>query len=459
MKKIIPIIIVIPFILGTIGYLFAEEKITDSLYDSIVLYWFSPTSDAYNIWIEIARWTAPLVTATAIFYAIQNIWNKLCWLIKSFSKDSVAIYSNTDTKIRFESDNHSVIYPGTTLIKRAKSHIIMFDSDEENIHFYENNKKKIKDKSVYISIKEIDYALMKDTNNLKNVYFFDIDGAISRNLWKQISIWNSGVYNLSQMITIWGTGHLGQDILNYGLLMNLYSLKQKITYNFIGDNNLYKIAHGNIETCNCDCINYFNINDDSLWEVIRQSNIVIISEGVSVDILQTMGIVCKNGQVYYYSPKEGCIDEYLKLSNIKPFGRNKDIYTDDNIRGNKLIKDAMQQNFEYVKKYGNGEYSDEESEWKKLDGFLKWSNISSSDFKFVLNELGKLGKDIEELSELEHIRWCRFHYLNYWTYGIPENGKNSDRIKKIHKCLCNYSNINETDKEKNREVVKEALKL
>lgn len=119
----------------------------------------------------------------------------------------------------------------------------------------------------------------------------------------------------------------------------------------------------------------------------------------------------------------------------------------------------MQQNFEYVKKYGNGEYSDEESEWKKLDGFLKWSNISSSDFKFVLNELGKLGKDIEELSELEHIRWCRFHYLNYWTYGIPENGKNSDRIKKIHKYLCNYSNINETDKEKNREVVKEALKL
>lgn len=92
----------------------------------------------------------------------------------------------------------------------------------------------------------------------------------------------------------------------------------------------------------------------------------------------------------------------------------------------------------------------------KLNGFLKWSNISSADFNEILGELIDANADLEMLSELEHIRWCRFHYLNYWKYGVPENGKSKDPKRRIHTCLVSYSKLGEDEKEKDREVVASA---
>ena len=58
-----------------------------------------------------------------------------------------------------------------------------------------------------------------------------------------------------------------------------------------------------------------------------------------------------------------------------------------------------------------------QDKWKKLDCFLKASNISAADYGTVIAKLSKK-VSVEELAQLEHMRWCRFYYLNYWKSGI-----------------------------------------
>lgn len=445
-KKVIPMLCVFPFIIGTMGYVISGETIMNSLYASFALYFVNPVSDNYNIAIEIARWTAALVTTTVLLYAVRRVWDNLSWWIQCFCQDSAAVYCDSDVSIAFDKKT-KVIYPGRRFKPSAKSHIIMLNSDTESLKFYEENKGQLEKKQVYIGLRELEYGLIRDEGG---VTFYDISGSIARVLWKQIGVWKRKQQDLS--IVIYGNGPLAQNILNYGMLLNLYSQDQHIVYHVISRDNIHRIKHPGLPTGNRDEIRYYLTGDPSVWDKIRQSDIVIISEELSAEMLQTICVNGKNGEVYYYSPNPGDAGDFIQIGSVKPFGRNEDILTDENIRQGKLIERARQLNLQYAEKY-NGE-----KDWGRLSGFLKWSNISSGDFNEVIKELTDLGinKSLESLAELEHIRWCRFHYLNYWVYGDPQNGKSKDADRRIHVCLRDYKDLSEEEKEKDREVVRMA---
>lgn len=145
------------------------------------------------------------------------------------------------------------------------------------------------------------------------------------------------------------------------------------------------------------------------------------------------------------------MSQYFDLDNIECFGADSEIYTDDNIRKQKLIETAKKLNEEYAVNYSG------KMDWNELSGFLKNSNISSADFNEVITELSDRSNS-EKLAELEHIRWCLFHYLNYWKQGVPDNGKIKDPKKRIHKNLMPYSELSEDDKNKCRDIVYMAIK-
>lgn len=101
--------------------------------------------------------------------------------------------------------------------------------------------------------------------------------------------------------------------------------------------------------------------------------------------------------------------------------------------------------------------------WAKLNSFTRYSNISAADYHAV--QLLMLGNEaltdekLERLAELEHIRWCRYHYLNNWTYGTPDNGKNKDAAKRVHRALLPYAELSNSEKEKDRENIRILLAL
>ena len=66
---------------------------------------------------------------------------------------------------------------------------------------------------------------------------------------------------------------------------------------------------------------------------------------------------------------------------------------------------------------------------------------------------------LELLSELEHIRWCRYHYLNNWKYGVPNDGKPKDAVRRIHTDLIPYKELPEEEKRKDRENIRTLLSM
>lgn len=447
LKKAAPAFFFVPFVLGSVGYIIEGNRVTDSLYAGFSLYFTSIVLDSYNIWIEIARWTAPLATATAILRIFEKAGRNILWRLQSRLGDSVAVYTDADIRIVFDNKTR-VFYAGRNIKQTAKSHIIMLDSDTESLKFYEGNKDKLKSGSVYIGLREIDCGLVKEK---REVHFFDVNGAVSRLLWEHAALWEKQKERMS--VVIWGRGHLGENILCYGLLTNIYSEKQKITYHIIR-NNSFEIKHPQMPLMNRDEIIFHTKEDSDSWEVVRNADMVIIAESISAALLQAIAVNGRNARIYYYSQMAGDVGDCLQFTNLIPFGRDVDIYTDENIRREKLVEEAKKQNLKYAEQY-NGE-----AEWNKLNGFLQWSNISSADFGHVLAGLLRQNPELDDdiLAELEHIRWCRFHYLNYWTYGEPLDGKDKDPVRRIHKCLCPYQELSPENKSKDRAVVTEIRK-
>lgn len=436
LKRIIPIIFLVPLFTGTIGYLIAGEKLTDSLYASFALFFTNPVSDAYNYYIEAARWTAPLVTATAILCALQKVWNSIYdrfYLLGR--KDSVAVYSDEECEILFDKKVQA-IYPGEHFKSYAKSHIIMFSTDQQSMEFYRIHKKDLKGKKVYIGIRNIELGLFDE---VEHVELFDVNSTIARLLWKEIAVWKEQKETMD--IVICGNGTLAETILSSGLQLNLFSLKQKLKYHFISDSMQYQIRHANMNLMNADEIHYYTFSDLHIWDVISNADVVIVADRMDSGLMQTLVVRARDKKIYYYSPKDGDVESYISFGSLIPFGRTEEVYTDDNIRRKSLIQNAIALNKQYADQYGS------EGDWNKLAGFFKASNISSADYGEVLAFLTDGTKE-EELSELEHIRWCRFYLLNYYVLG-----KEKDNKKRIHKDLVPYGQLTEEEKKKDRDTI------
>lgn len=434
-------------IIGTIGYLIAGEMLSNAMYAAFSLYSGSASSDAYNVYIEIARWTAPLVTATAIVCALKNVWNAVKDRIKLLWKsDSVAVYSDQDERISFGKDA-SVIYPGETFKKYAQEHIIVFSTDQKSLHFYEKHRDALADKKTYIGVKDIECCFLE---SLGNVNVFDINGAVARMLWKEIALWKKAKTEAD--IVIWGDDALFETIISTGLQMNLFSRSQRIRYHIITNNSLFRARHSELKLMNNDELCYYQEDDPAVWDVIAKSDIIIVSDVSDTEIMQTIVVKAGTSEVYYYSPEEGNVFSHFSYGNIVPFGRNTDVLTDKNIRRSGTVKKAVKLHENYAKQYGT------EQKWDQLSGFLKGSNISASDFGEVLYALhGSISE--EEQAELEHIRWCRFMFLNYYTYGIPENSKNRDDSRRIHRDLVRFAELGSGEKQKNVEAVRIVRRL
>ena len=450
-KKHIFILAIIPLLIGTIGYMRVGIMFSNALYSSFALYFTNPISDAYNIYIEIARWTAPLVTATTILYVIKDVWSSINCRISTFNRnDSVAVYSDENCNISVGKGTR-VIYPGNKFKSYTNSCIILFSDDKKNLKFYEEHKNKLNSKNVYIGIKDIDSSFLKI---IDNVYFFDINMAISRILWKKVSLWNNDKIPVNYNIIVYGDSNLSKSIISAGLQLNLVSLNQSINYYIITDNDLIKIRYSEVDLMNNDKLIFCQKTESNIWDNISNANLVIITEDIKPELLQTIVEKVKETPVYYYSPNETDLVSYISSDNynLKVFGRKKEIFTDDNIRRQKLIQKAIDLNNSYVRDYKIGD------SWEKLSGFLKASNISASDFGEVLSRIkSKMTED--EMANLEHIRWCRFHFINYYKFGIPDNNKNRDDKKKIHKSLVDYNKLSSEVQDKDKKGIRITMGL
>ena len=436
-----------PWAVGSAGYYEAGLSFSNSLYAAFALYFTNQISAEYNGLNELARWTAPMVTASAVLCLLQHIWKRIRWRFMGFGRDSIAVYMDEDRKIQFE-DGVRAAYPGGIFLGYFKSYIILFSSDEKSLEFYEEHRERLARRAVYIGLRELEQGLVK---NMPGVVLFDINRAVARLLWKQIALWKQK--ESSAAIVVWGNGALAMQILETGLQLNLFDEGQSLHYDLVTDDPSYQLRHGDMDLMNGDEVLCLPMGSEQAWEAVRSEDIVIIADRVGYSMLQNIAVNAR-GRVYYYSPMGADAGTVMDFPALFPFGRDRDVFTDENIRNGKLIARAREQHEAYERRQQREAAERGESytptSWDQLSGFLQESNISSSDYGEILEQLLMEGMPEEELAELEHIRWCRFHYLQYWKYAAQR-----DNSRRLHSDLRPYEELSRQEKAKDLAIIRE----
>lgn len=471
-------LVVVAFVMMFIGYGMRGEVWYDAMYYALQAFFIEfNDAESGNVILYVGRAVCPLLTVTGLFVVLRNGMKIIAdWWVSRLG-NATAVYYDTEQMKEFGKDFRRPVLMGEKVNKRAKSHVLLFAKDVDNLTFYEQMEGKIKKGSkVYIRMENIESKLLKESK----VYHFNTNEIIARTYWQERNLQKylkNGKMNVK--IAILGFEALGQNLLDYGLMNNVYSLDQSIAYHVWGDSLLYRNLLEDFDKMNGDTITYHDGDWREALEQLRSFDRIIVAQEADVELLQALLYLSSDAKIDFYNPEGADLSKVYMGDKLTEFGMLTDVLTEEMIKTDKLYRDAKKVNYNYTVKYDeSGQYTWErpdveevmEAAWQELDGFTKGSNVACADYhKIRLMVMETLGlrletlteSDMEMLAEMEHIRWSRYHYVNHWHYGklkdMPvKKGKNQPKnpAKRLHTCLVPYAELSEENKEKDKDAIR-----
>lgn len=434
---------VFPFVEAFYYYIpfFLEKEtnypILDAIYSSLKIYSGVLESDMdITLGLHIARFMGMSITLSILISALNklsDIMNRL----RLISKDSYIVYGSSvyASKLCDDIGKRHIVTNNGDFIRGAHNYVLMFPNDTQNLEFYAKHADKMKNSKVVMMLEDTE----RQSIMCNDVISFSIPECCARFFWKKY-------YPVkSEKIGLIGFGRTGQNLLTFGLQMNIISPDQHFEYHIWGDPEEYRCLHGGLDKMDPDIIVFHEKQWFSDLEIIDELDRLIIcgNESLNISILgKLLGSGHNNSEIYIFVSNKNVVEEMFgNERNVHCFGMAEEIATKENIIYEETMKNAKAQHEYYVEKYGG-------EPWEKLNAFIRYSNVSSSDFEYVINRLYKENVTVETLAHLEHIRWCRYYYLNNWVYGSVRNNS-----KRIHNCLIPYEELSEEEKQKDIESV------
>lgn len=417
-----------------------QYPILDAVYSSVKLY---SGSTEYGIPlslpIEIARYLATFTTLSIVIKALSKIMSFANWLKLKFAK-AMVIYGDSDyADCVFESLSRvRRIRGGSELIKGASQYLLMFSDDTQNLKFYNKHYEYFKDKNVHIMLDNI------SRQNIENarLSLFSIAENAARLFWRDYPV------EKSEKIAFVGFGGVGENLLLYGLQMNIIDPAQHFEYHVFGDAEEFAREHTELDKMSTDKIFFHGEIDFDYSELSDFDRIIICSSAREGGVIAQASKILSATSVptiYVYAPNGDIISNFFGKDRIVCFGTAKETASIDIILNEKTMQAARAQHEYYRQQYGG-------APWEQLDSFKRYSNVSSSDYMYTLERLMDKGVPFETLAELEHIRWCRYHYLNNWKYG-----KEKDDAKRLHPDLVPFAELSVDEIKKDIEAIKSKL--
>ena len=371
--------------------------------------------------------------------------------------DSTAVYTDVPEEgdILLEKLQHG--YPGrpeAKRIERAKRIVLLYSDDSLSLEFLSEHKQELSGKKVFVKANDIDLNLLRSLNDYESdVRFFSYHDTVARTYWLENNLYNQIVDRKQDepyRIAIVGYGVVGKALFKRAFLTNLFSLNQKIEYHLWGCDCVEGSFLSSIDTMNNDRIIVHSCPvEQEIPEFEKMDRIVVADFADPLSLIQTLILYYPSSTIHCYHNGKHKYEVLFGLEKtVKTFGNMTDYLTEENIIDEKLLFNAKLFNFDYVfktsKMAGTPDPEAIETEWNKLNGFLKDSNIARADFYQIekrLEKEGKAGK--EEIKEIEHIRWSRFHFINHWKYN-----EKRDNALRHHPCLVPYGDLPKEEKDK-----------
>lgn len=467
--RIVRFLPVLPLIVGVIGFVvLAREPFLDSVFNCMIMYVMNYTDVPPNILVEIARWTAPLATAGGVLIAFSSLQKRIVYLWKYLRGGSVAVYGpEKDKGLILKQLGKRGIDGRDSLIKAER--YILLDEESESFEFYHANEAELRNHLVYIKCASLPVQSISEPN----LKLFCPEEIAARLFWRQrdvFSLWKKSSGTMK--IVFLGFGKLGEELICQGLQNNLFAPEQRLEYHVFGDCSTFLATHTSLSEISDPIIMHEEPWYDSL-ELIEQADFVVVlqQEEQSALIKMLLSTTFRH-EVDVFSAQEPAIELLAQQDRLRYFKWRTEAMDLKLLFEDTLYLRAKRINLRYCHLYQGVEETGEntEKEWKRLDAFTRYSNISAADYhELRLKQLEAQGlsdepgdfsaETMEQLAELEHIRWCRYHYLNNWKYGQPDNGKSKDPTRRIHTLLCPYEELSEAEKEKDRENIRVLLSI
>lgn len=454
----------VPLAFGLTGfYVIEEEGFLQALFLSLSMYLMNYDEVPPNLWLEIARWTAPLATAGGVLLAIDMLYSKLRNFLVYLKGSSTAVYGPEAQKKPILDQLGSRGIDGKDAFVRAHRYILL-GSEEENLEFYQQHGGRLKDRTVFLKCS----AIPELAGTHASLRLFCPEETAARLFWKDHCMYEeSAAHGHRMQIVFLGFGKLGEELLLSALQNNLFSPQQQIEYHIFGDDRHFADLHPSLSEIS-DPVVFHCESWCSRLELIESAQAVIVLEQEGqLSLLRNLLSATRIPRIHVFAANSLGADILSEQDRLVLFDWQEEAQSLELILGEKLYRRAKRINLRYAHLYSQVAETDEngEAEWEKLDAFTRYSNVSSADYHEVQRrvlEIRNLPADpkrlpapvAEELAVLEHIRWCRYHYLNNWKYGVPANGRNKDPKQRIHTLLVPYDALSEAEKDKDRENIR-----
>lgn len=469
------LLFLLPLILGMLGlWVLAGEPVQDALFTCVSMYVLNYGDTPPNLLVELARWLAPLTTASGILLALRAARDQIHGLVRCLMGDGVAVYGPEAEQAQLLERLGGRGIKGTDEVLPARQYILLGE-DEDSFALCRRVLQKRPKADVFLRCAGLrtQSAIFPQPDSPSSeesaarLHLFNPEESAARLFWKEQCLYSDSKKRGHRLsVVLLGGGALAENLLYYGLLDNIFDPKQAIEYHVFGDCARFAAVHTQLDQMGGDSV---TVHLEPWWEsldLLRTACLVLLlpQEGQAAAaqdlLLAAPGsrvVAFTSGSALTLLAKDGELEVFSWLNlALKP----EHILRDD------LFAQAKRINLRYAHRYNQVEENDQnrETEWTKLDGFTRYSNISCADYHDIRLKMmadlglptdpGKLSKkDMELLAELEHIRWCRYHYLSNWRRGAGKDGK-KDPAARLHPDLIPYGELTEREREKDRENIR-----
>jgi len=482
-------IIIIPaitVIAGIIGFMNGENmNFYDALLNSLQFPKGYLDPLPVNMTLEFARWLGIGYLCSMFFAAVLAIINSGTVFLRSHSADAIAVHGDSIYLDKLEESlGKKAIRTDARFAFKAPTQVIFFNNDRDALDFYQRHSDVLSETNdVHLCLNgSYRNASVKD-----NVYILNIAET------KAINYWRNNYISRQGSVAVIGTGQLAENILYWGLQMNVFDTSKNVSYSVYGDFTRFTKLHPQIRekmlAFGGDEVTFHEKWYDHLDELSLADRIIICGEtNENIEIATMLGEAGLTSETHVFIEGSGARTVF-DAPNIKFAGDMtsediKEMILMDKIHDAGIICNIAYDLYE--KRIGTSEDLTYESvrkeldsetariSWDSLDSFTKGSNYSSALHDVQKYDLMKAaGVDVsnmsvseneqafehlnsadkERLQEIEHIRWARYHLLNNWA--APEEKivvdgvlKNKDPEKRLHIDLVPYSQLSREDKDK-----------
>lgn len=481
---------VLPFILGTISYIqLYDNGLFNAMYSSIRLYLIDFDGDPANVStiMQIARWTAPLMTATALLAALSGFFKHIGGAWHVLHGDAVALHGDSRyIEILSSALGRRGISGDSTLGRKAAQHIVSFNDESDMLMCIQNGKNTFfgDAKTVYICTDK----LVRANYTNKNIILCNLAENCARKYWADYPL---SVSSSSHRILLIGSGSFAQELLNQALVQNIFSSHGGIRYDIFGDFGEYRAIHTELGSIaelgrQADGRDSLFFHSES-WEcsqpLIEQADRIILADDSDMNNIRILNLLtryCCVRNIHIRASSSYALGELWNTDgcSITVFGTDKELCTPEIIMDDTSLKAAQIIHARYFSQYacnarsvqcdhsGTGCLNCESmlSDWRSLSNFTRYSNVAQADHinvkmavllgdkyaadqdaaSHALEKLDTMSADERsELERIEHIRWERYHFLNNWSYAPVRNN-----VRKKHNLLVPFDELPESEQRK-----------